>query len=114
MIRKLCHLLFVISFVGALAACAGALEPRIDTSGVDETQLRADLRECESIARDAGVRGDLEVPGEDRPVTGGDRPSGSQVADDLDTASRHVITEEEQVRHIIENCMVERGYRLLE
>ena len=113
-IRTFCPIrTLLIASAAFVLGCAATPEPRIDTEGVDEAQLRDDLADCDALARDAEIDGEIEVPGEDRPVAGGDMPGDPQPAGTAGPGDTRVVTEAQQRQHIVESCMVERGYRLL-
>jgi len=98
----------------ALGACGALPEPRIDTTGVDKARFRADLAECEAFAREAELEEALEIPGEDRPVSGGERPGGVRPEGAAAAGETGAISRGRQLRRLIENCMADRGYRILD
>lgn len=103
-----------------LAACSGTSGPIIDTKGVDMTQYRQDLAECESYATQVstgsavgkGAVGGAAVGAAVGAIAGGDAAKGAGIGAVTGGAQSARISDREKA-DVVRNCLRGRGYRVL-
>jgi outer membrane lipoprotein SlyB len=110
--------------VGVLSGCAGMganYRPMIDSKGVDFNRYEADLRDCQQYAEQASGAGTGAVTGAAgaaivgnivSAIVGGSRGRTTAASAVVGAASGAAAGEQNQ-RAVIKNCLIGRGYKVL-